>query len=328
MGHILSEIASLIGAEVASDTAGVMIESLAPIAEAGSGQMTFFANSSYEKYLPQCKATAILVSNDPRFDTVEHTAIFLKVGDPYAAFAKVIALFDERPSIFTERIHPSAVISPEATIALSAMIGAHVFIASGVEIGEGTAIHPNCTIYDGVKIGKHCVIGPGSVIGFDGFGYAQQPDGSYEKIPQIGTVIIEDEVEIGANCTIDRAALSATIIHTGTKIDNLVHIAHNVEVGEHTAIAAQAGISGSAIIGKKNQIAGQVGMVGHITTAENVVIIAQSGVSKSIAKPGVYQGSPAKEVRSAFKQEAAIRMLPELLERVRVLEQKLRETKA
>jgi UDP-3-O-[3-hydroxymyristoyl] glucosamine N-acyltransferase len=193
-----------------------------------------------------------------------------------------------------------------------------------VRIGDETIIHPNCTIYDGVTIGSRCIIGAGTVIGYDGFGYAQTIAKSYLKIPQTGGVIIEDDVEIGAVCTIDRAVMANTIIHRGVKIDNLVQIAHNVEIGEDTVIAAQTGISGSAKIGKRNQIAGQVGLVGHIETGDDVVIIAQSGVSKSLTKPGVYQGSPAKEVRNAFKQEAAIRMLPELLDRVRELEEKLR----
>jgi UDP-3-O-[3-hydroxymyristoyl] glucosamine N-acyltransferase len=266
----------------------------------------------------------VIVANDFSYaDSL--SPILLHTSDPYVAFAKALALLGERRSIFHERIHPSAVIDPDASVSKSATIGANVFIAHNVRIGDESIIHPNCTIYDNVRIGNRCVIGAGTVIGFDGFGYAQTAEKKYLKVPQTGGVIIEDDVEIGASCTIDRAAMANTIIHRGVKIDNLVQIAHNVEIGEDTVIAAQTGISGSAKIGKRNQIAGQVGLVGHIETADDVTIIAQSGVSKSITKPGVYQGAPAKEAPKAFKQEAAIRMLPELLDRVRELEQKLRD---
>ncbi len=197
---------------------------------------------------------------------------------------------------------------------------AHVFIGENVTIGEDCVINPSVVIYDGTVIGDRVVIGAGTVVGYDGFGFAPMGDGTFMKVPQIGNVIIEDDVEIGANCTIDRATISHTIIRKGVKLDNLIHIAHNVEIGENTVIAAQTGISGSTKIGKHNMIAGQVGMIGHIETAENVVVIAQSGVSKSITKSGTYFGSPAKEHRTALKIEGAIRSLPELLERVSKLE--------
>lgn len=198
---------------------------------------------------------------------------------------------------------------------------AHAFIGENVTIGEQCIIHPNVVIYDGAVIGNRVVIGAGTAIGYDGFGFARVEDGSYLKVPQIGNVIIEDDVEIGANCTIDRATVSHTIIRKGVKLDNLIHIAHNVDIGENTVIAAQTGISGSTKIGKNNMIAGQVGMIGHIETADNVIIIAQSGVSKSITKSGTYFGSPAKEHRTALKIEGVIRSLPELVERVAKLEQ-------
>ncbi|HET9137698.1 MAG TPA: UDP-3-O-(3-hydroxymyristoyl)glucosamine N-acyltransferase [Candidatus Kapabacteria bacterium] len=323
----LTTLAEQLGIERIEGSAdGIEITSVRPIENAFSDSLSFIANPNYEKYISDTKAAAVIVGLDFKLPETGSKAILLRIADPYSAFAKALHLFDHRKSIFTERIASSAVISPEASIATTATIGANCFIAHDVTIGENSVIHPNAAIYDGVTIGSNCIIGPNTVIGFDGFGYAKTSDGSYNKIPQLGGVIIEDNVEIGACCTIDRAALAETIIKSGVKIDNLVQIAHNVEIGENTVIAAQVGISGSAKIGKDNQIAGQVGLVGHMYTADGVIIIAQSGVSKSLTKPGVYQGAPAKEVRSAFKQEAAIRMLPDLLDRVRKLEEKLRDT--
>jgi UDP-3-O-[3-hydroxymyristoyl] glucosamine N-acyltransferase len=323
----LATLAEQLGIERIEGSAdGIEIATVRPIENAFPDSLSFIANPSYEKYISDTKAAAVIVGLDFKVPEAGSKAVLLRIADPYSAFAKALNLFDHRQSIFTERIASSAVISPEASIAATATIGANCFIAHGVTIGENSIIHPNATIYDGVTIGANCVIGPNTVIGFDGFGYAKTSDGTYDKIPQLGGVIIEDNVEIGACCTIDRAALADTIIKQGVKIDNLVQIAHNVEIGENTVIAAQVGISGSAKIGKDNQIAGQVGLVGHMYTADGVIIIAQSGVSKSLTKPGVYQGAPAKEVRSAFKQEAAIRMLPDLLDRVRKLEEKLRDT--
>lgn len=322
----LAELARMIGAvsnDGSADT-DIEISAVRPITEATPGTLSFITNPSYEKYLDSTTASAVIVSNDLVVGG-GHAAALLRAPDPYIAFAKALAIFNPRTSIFTERIHPTAAIHPSATIADSARIGANVFVAHDVTIGAETVVHPNCTIYDGVRIGARCVIGPGTVIGYDGFGYARNADGSYLKVPQLGGVSIEDDVEIGACCTIDRAAMADTILRRGVKLDNLVQIAHNVEIGEYTAIAAQTGISGSAKIGKRNQIAGQVGMVGHITTADDVVIIAQSGVSKSIERSGTYFGAPAKEVRTAFREEAAKRLLPELIERVRVLEEKLRK---
>lgn len=320
----LRELAQKIGIEQIDGNADqIDITSVAPISEAVVGAVTFIANPVYEKYLGTTTASAVIVSNEFHLQH-PNQIVLLRTADPYIAFAKALALFNPRQSIFKEHIHPSAIIDASASISPTAKIGANVFIAHNVSIGADCVIHPNSTIYDGVTIGNRVVIGPSTVIGFDGFGYARAEDGSYLKVPQTGGVIIEDDVEIGACCAIDRAAMANTIIRQGVKIDNLVQIAHNVEIGDHTAIAAQTGISGSAKIGKRNQIAGQVGIVGHISTADDVVIIAQSGVSKSIDKSGTYFGAPAKEVRIAFREEAAKRLLPELIERVRLLEEKLR----
>jgi UDP-3-O-[3-hydroxymyristoyl] glucosamine N-acyltransferase len=302
------------------------ITHIATIQDAHKGAISFIANSSYEKFLPTTKATAVIVSENlilPEASEGGSFPILIRVKDPYASFAKALEMFNPRKTLQDHSVHPSAVISSTAHIDPSATIMAHTLIGEDVTVGADCVIHPNVTIYDGTLIGDRVVIGAGTVIGYDGFGYAPMADGSYSKVPQIGNVIIEDDVEIGANCTIDRATISHTIIRRGVKLDNLIHIAHNVEIGENTVIAAQTGISGSTKIGKHNMIAGQVGMIGHIETADNVVIIAQSGVSKSITKSGTYFGSPAKEHRMALKMEGALRTLPELIERVRSIEQKI-----
>ena len=304
------------------------ISHAATITEAGPGSVTFIANPTYEKFLLTTDATAVIIGTSLPVPTEtgskKKMPVLIRTSDPYGAFAKTLALFNPRKNMFPERIHPSAVISSSASIAPSAIIGAQCFIGDDVGIGEDSVIHPGAVIYDGTVIGKNVIIGAGTVIGFDGFGYAPGSDGNFGKIPQIGNVIIEDDVEIGALCTIDRATVSHTIIRRGAKLDNLIHIAHNVEIGENTMIAAQTGISGSATIGKRNQIAGQVGMIGHITTADDVIVIAQSGVSKSLTKPGSYFGAPAKEFRTALRQEGALRQLPELLEKVKELEEKIK----
>lgn len=294
------------------------ITHVATIQDANGGSVSFISNTSYEKFLETTKATAVIVSEKLQAPS-RHPAL-IRVKDPYAAFAQTLEIFNPRKSLRGLGIHPSSVVNPTATVKATTTIMAHCYIGDNVTIGENCIIHPNVTIYDGTVIGNNVTIGAGTVIGYDGFGFAPMADGSYRKVPQIGNVLIEDDVEIGANCTIDRATVSHTIIKKGVKLDNLIHIAHNVEVGENTVIAAQTGISGSARIGKHNMIAGQVGMIGHIETADNVVIIAQSGVSKSLTKSGTYFGSPAKEHRTALKIEGAIRSLPELIDRVKKIE--------
>jgi len=326
----IRELASKLNAALLEFASGEEeITHAATITDAGPGSVTFIANPAYEKFLMTTKASAVIISTSLQLPNgssgQKNFPALIRTADSYGAFAKTLELFNTRKNIFASPIHPSAVISTSAKISASAAIGAQCFIGDDVTIGDGSVIHPGAIIYDGSVIGKNVVIGAGTVIGFDGFGYAPAGDGRFEKIPQIGNVIIEDDVEIGALCTIDRATISHTIIRRGAKLDNLIHVAHNVEIGENTMIAAQTGISGSAKIGKRNQIAGQVGMIGHITTADDVIIIAQSGVSKSITKPGTYFGAPAKEFRTALRQEGALRQLPELLEKVKELEEKIRK---
>ena len=326
----IRELASLLDAQNVEHAFGdENITHVSTITDAGPGSVTFIANPMYEKFLLTTEATAVIIAIDfaipERAGGTKKIPVLIRTDDPYAAVAKALGHFNTRKNIFPQRIHQSAVISSSAKISFTSIVGAQCFIGDDVVIGDRSVIHPGAIIYDGVVIGKNVVIGAGSVIGFDGFGYTPHKDGTFNKIPQIGNVVIEDNVEIGALCTIDRATISQTIIRKGAKLDNLIHIAHNVEIGKNTMIAAQTGISGSATIGSRNQIAGQVGMIGHIKTADDVIIIAQSGVSKSITKPGTYFGAPAKEFRTALRQEGALRQLPELIERVKELEDKLRK---
>jgi UDP-3-O-[3-hydroxymyristoyl] glucosamine N-acyltransferase len=221
------------------------------------------------------------------------------------------------------------VVAARAQIGAGAAIGHHSVIGEGVSIGAGTLLHAAVVVREGCAIGQRCIIHSGTVIGSDGFGFAPTPDGSYEKIPQRGIVSIGDDVEIGANCTIDRATIGATRIERGVKIDNLVQIGHNVQIGEHTVIAGQAGISGSTKIGKHCMIAGQVGFAGHLTIADRTSAGAKSGFSKSIPTPGQsWFGYPAKESGRAFRIEATIRQLPELLVEIRTLQERVRELEA
>ena len=325
----IRELASLLeGSTLEGASGSEDISHVATISEAGPGSVTFIANPAYEKFLTTTEATVVIVGSSlavpNESGSKKKMPALIRTGDPYGAFAKALALFNPRQIMFSERIHPSAFVSTSAAVAPNAFIGAQCFIGDDVQIGEHSVIHPGVVIYDGTVNANNLVNGAGTVIGFDGFGYAPGAEGNFSKIPQIGNVVIEDNVEIGALCAIDRATISHTIIRRGAKLDNLIHIAHNVEIGENTMIAAQTGISGSAKIGKRNQIAGQVGMIGHITTADDVIVIAQSGVSKSILKSGTYFGAPAKEFRTALRQEGAIRQLPELMEKVKELEEKIK----
>jgi UDP-3-O-[3-hydroxymyristoyl] glucosamine N-acyltransferase len=267
----------------------------------------------------------------------------IRVDNPQAAFAKLLSVYQQ----FIQAGNKKTGIEPQTFIGANShygndfylgafsyidknvMIGNNVsvypnaYIGEGVTIGGNTVIHAGVKIYDGCKIGSNCIIHAGAVIGGDGFGFIPTENG-FQKVPQTGIVVIEDLVEIGANTVIDRATLGTTVIHTGVKLDNLVHIAHNVEIGEHSAIAAQTGISGSTKIGKHVLIGGQVGIVGHIKIEDGVKINAQSGISKSIEKNKSVSGSPATEFREHYKQLAQIKRIPELLERIKILENELK----
>lgn len=315
----------------------VVIRDVAKIEDAGPHDITFIASPKYQKFAATTDAGCILVPKN--FETPETiTASLISVEQPYESFLQILRHFYP-PREFehgyrhsSANIDASAIVAPSAHIGPGVVIGkrctigenavllANVCLYDDVAVGADTVVNANVVCYDRTVIGAACILHSGAVIGSDGFGFLERSDGSYEKIPHVGKVLIHDHVEIGANTTIDRATMGNTIIEEGVKIDNLVHIAHNVTLGKDSAITAQVGIAGSAKIGRRNRFGGQVGLIGHIETADDVVIIAQSGVSKAITKKGRYLGSPAKEAMEAFKQEAALRNLPNMMHEFRKLQ--------
>jgi len=344
----IHEIAEWLGGEVVGYNieSAPDIERVAKIEEADSGSLTFLANPKYEKHLDTTHATAVLVSRklDLKKNVGRASLIFIRVDDPYVAFLHVLKRLTPTVELFTVGIHSTAIIPPNAimgkniSIGSYAVVGENAIIGDNAKIGAGCVIgnhtqvgsecilYPNVVVYHQCKIGNRVILHAGAVIGSDGFGFAPKMDGTYEKIPQLGIVIIDDDVEIGANTTIDRATMGNTHIHCGAKIDNLVQIAHNVVIGEHTVIAAQTGISGSTKIGKHCMLAGQVGIAGHIEIADRTVIMAQSGIPKSIEEPGKsYFGYPADEARKAQRVYIAMKMLPDLLHEFSVLQKKVAE---
>ena len=344
----IHEIAGWLGGEVVGNNieSAPDIERVAKIEEAKSGSLTFLANPKYEKHLGTTHATAVLISRklDLKKNVGRASLIFIRVDDPYVAFLQVLKRLTPIVEPFTSGIHSSAIVPSNATMGKNVSIGAHAVIGEHVIIGDNTKIgagcvvgnhvqvgsecllYPNVVVYHQCKIGNRVILHAGAVIGSDGFGFAPKADGTYEKIPQLGIVVLDDDVEIGANTTIDRATMGDTHIHYGAKIDNLVQIAHNVVIGEHTVIAAQTGISGSTKIGKHCMLAGQAGVAGHIEIADRTVIMAQSGIPKSIEEPGKsYFGYPADEARKAQRVYIAMKMLPDMLREFTALQKKVAE---
>jgi UDP-3-O-[3-hydroxymyristoyl] glucosamine N-acyltransferase len=312
------------------------------IEEAQQGQLAFLANPKYEEYIYSTNATIIIVGEKLELKSNVHSTL-IRVADPYSAFASLLHHYQQLQTQQLNGIQEPSYISSSATYGTNVYIAAFayvgdgtkignnvkvfpgVFIGNNVQIGDNTLLHPGVKIYHDCVIGQNVTIHAGTVIGGDGFGFAPQQDGSYKKVPQIGNVVIEDNVEIGSNATIDRATIGSTIIRAGAKLDNLIQIAHNVEVGHHTVIAAQAGVSGSTKIGSKVMIGGQAGVVGHIHIADGSKINAQSGVSKSIKTSGAaVTGSPAYDYTSALRSQAITRNLPELEKRISELENQIR----
>jgi UDP-3-O-[3-hydroxymyristoyl] glucosamine N-acyltransferase len=335
----LKKIADLVDGKL-SGNEKIVIKNLAKIEEAVPGDLTFLYLPAYNKYFATTHASAILVK--PDFKKVREDITYIEVKDPNKAFFKIINQFFT-PDFKLEGIDSTAFVHPNAKVGNNVSIGKNVVISSGCVIGDNVKIFHNtvlhddvavgndCMIFSNVSIREKCVIGnrviihSGTVVGSDGFGFDADENGVFQKIYQIGVVKIEDDVELGANVCVDRASTGATVIKKGVKIDNLVHIAHNVVVGDNTAIAAQAGISGSTKVGKNCLIAGQVGIVGHIEIVDKVTLIAQSGVSKGISKPGVYFGAPAKEMGTALRLEGHIRSLPEYAAKIHQLENQVKE---
>lgn len=328
----LSELCGLLHGELVGD-GDIEIKNVARIENATANDLTFVANPKYLKYLDSTKASAVLVSRSVENVKISH----IKVDDPYLAFKKSLKIIYPPKQPPFKSIHSLASIDDSAIIAEDVKIGPFVYIGPKVEINSGTVIYPGTVVEAEVKIGKNCIlcnnvsiyhqceigdnviVHSGVVIGSDGFGFAHTDD-IYEKIPQIGKVIIEDDVELGANCTIDRATVGETRIKKGCKLDNLVQVAHNVVIGENTVIAAQSGIAGSTKIGKHVTIAGQVGIVGHIEIGDDAILAAQSGISKNVPKGEVVFGSPAIPLKKQKKIEAVQRHLPEMNKKLHQLE--------
>lgn len=335
----VGEIAALIGATVEGD-AELEISGLAKIEEGKPGTLTFFANPKYESHVYDTAASAIIVPENfaPKNGV---SATMLRASDPYTAFTillgKAMEMMQnkkgiESPSFIAPSAHIAedvyigafAYIGHNASIGKGAKIYPHAYIGDNAQVGANSIVYANASIYHACLLGEGCIVHSGAVIGSDGFGFAPQADGTFRKIPQTGIVRIEDEVEIGAGCTIDRATLGETVIRKGAKLDNLIQVAHNVEIGENSVIAAQAGISGSTKLGKNCMVGGQVGIVGHLTLADGTRIGAQSGVSKSTTENGkALRGSPAQDYQKQLRSEAVFRNLAEMAKKIHSLEQQL-----
>jgi len=337
MQKSLKEIAQIIQGEIVGDSS-IMIRGVSGIKEAKEGDITFFANSKYSSLIDQTNASAIITSRN-----IESTGkSIIRTDNPSLAFTKVISVIMPRLDLRPTGIHPTAIISKSAKLGKDVSLGPYVIVEDDVVISNGSVIYGNSYIGHKTQIGKNCLIYPsvsiredtrigdrviiqnGSVIGSDGFGYIQV-NGEQKRIPQIGTVVIEDDVDIGANVTIDRARFDKTIIGKGTKIDNLVQIAHNVIIGNNSIIVAQVGISGSTEIGQNVILAGQAGVVGHITIGDNVIVAAQAGVTKSIPSNTKVSGYPAKSHDKAKRVNACLQKLPDLYKRIDKLETKIKE---
>lgn len=317
------------------------VRTISKIEEATEDSLSFIANPKYEEYLYQTQAGILIISESLEL-AKPVDATLIRVKDAYGSFALLLEKYDQLTGEGKQKeqgIQQPSYISDTAQLGKNVFIGAFCYIGNhvvvgnevklypGVYLGDGAIVEDGATLFPGVKIYHHCVVGArsiihaGSVIGSDGFGFAPQQEGNYKKVPQIGNVVIESDVEIGANTTIDRATIGSTIIRKGVKLDNLIQIAHNVEIGENTVIAAQTGISGSTKVGKNCMLGGQVGLVGHIHIADGTRINAQSGITKSISEINTaLTGSPAFDYKSSLKSQAIFRNLPELEKRVKELE--------
>ena len=331
MNFTAGHIADQINGTVIGDR-DIDIFNISKIEEGSKGSLTFLANPKYTEFIYTTKASAAIVSSD--FEPTERIELTLiKVKDPYSSFTTILELFDKdlskRKGISqltdidkSSKISDSSFIGSFSTVGENSVIGEkciienQVFIGNNVEIGNGCLIYPGVKILDDTIIGQNCIIHSSTTIGSDGFGFAPNDDGSYKKIPQTGNVVIGDNVEIGSNSTIDRATLGSTIISNGVKLDNQIQVAHNVEIGENTAIAAQSGVAGSTKIGKNCMIGGQVGIIGHIKIGDNVKIQAQAGVTSNIESNSRVTGTPAISYMNYNKSYVHFKNLPEIVKKI------------
>lgn len=339
MEFTVKDIANILQGEIVGNRYS-KINTLGTLQDAKAGAITFFSNPKYENFIYTTKASAIIVKKDFNPKRKLGNTLIL-VDDPYLSFTILLEEYHkimsfqksgvEEPSFMGENsttgmgIYRGAFsyIGTNVTIGDNVKIYPHAYIGDHVVIGDNTIIHSGVKIYAKTEVGSKCVIHSGCVIGSDGFGFAPQEDGSYKTIPQLGNVVIEDNVDIGANTVIDCSTLNSTLIRKGVKLDNLIQIAHNVEVGENTVIAAQTGVSGSSKVGKNCVIAGQVGIVGHLELGDNVKVGAQSGVPKSLKNNKTVSGSPVMDHKQNLKAIAVYRNLPELNQRIKELEEKI-----
>jgi UDP-3-O-[3-hydroxymyristoyl] glucosamine N-acyltransferase len=336
------QIASILQGEIVGNKS-VVVSGLAKIEEGVEGALSFLSNPKYEEFIYTTKSSICIVNNsfEPS-KSIPTSLTLIKVEDAYACFAKLLEVYSslnkkepeiEQPSF----IHTTAEISEGLFLGAFSYIGKNsiigknvtihpnVVIGEGVKIGENTTIHPGVSIYQDCIIGENCIIHAGTVIGADGFGFAPNEQGEFQKVPQIGNVIIEDFVEIGANCSIDRATMGSTIIRRGVKIDNLCQIAHNVEVGKNSAMAAQVGIAGSAKIGERVMIGGQAGISGHLHIADDTKIVAQSGIPSTVKKAQTLMGSPGIPIEDYKKSYFGFRKLPYILNKLAEIENQLKD---
>lgn len=334
------QIANVLGGEVEGNPEKEVF-TLSKIEEGAEGSISFLANPKYKHFIYTTAASVVIVGKD--FEA-EHpvSATLVRVDDAYAAFSKLLAFYNEI-KLNKQGVEQPSFIAPTAKIGKNVYIGAFVYIGENVVVADNVKIYPNtyigdnsridenstifagCKIYSETVIGKSCTLHSGVVLGADGFGFAPNEDGSYNKVPQIGNVVLEDNVEIGAGSTVDRATLGSTIIREGVKLDNQIQIAHNVEVGKNTVIAAQTGVAGSTKIGEHCTIGGQVGIVGHLTIGNRVKIQAQTGVGRNLKDDEAIQGSPALPYAEYNKAYVVFRKLPNLLKRIEELEKKLKD---
>ena len=324
MQFTAKQIADFIGGRVEGNE-NATVSTFAKIEEGQEGAITFLSNPKYTPYIYETKASIVLINEDVVLEKPVNTTL-IRVKNAYECVAKLLQMYAASLPKKTG-VHPLAFVAESAQIGKDVYIGPFTYVGEGVKIGDGSIINPNVTIYDGCQIGKHVTIHAGSVIGADGFGFAPNTEG-YEKIPQLGIVIIEDDVEIGANTCIDRSTLGQTVIHKGVKLDNLIQVAHNCEIGENTVMSAQVGMAGSTKIGSWCMVGGQAGFAGHIHVADKTMVGAQCGVINNTKGNGESLiGSPAMDPKDFFKAKALYRRLPDMYKEISALRKELEELK-
>ena len=340
------QIAGILNGEVFGNI-DVTVKGLSKIEEGSIGTLSFLSNPKYEEYIYSTGASICIVNKTfVPIKEIPSTLTLIKVDDAYSCFAKLLEFYDqmrkkepkiESPSFISDSaiigsdlyLGAFSYISDNAKIGNNVTIYPNVYIGENVKIGDNCILHPGSTVYFDCILGNNCIIHAGTIIGADGFGFAPNENGEFQKIHQIGNVLIEDDVEIGSNCTIDRATMGSTVIRKGVKLDNLIQVAHNVEIGRNTVMASQVGVAGSTKIGENVMIGGQAGISGHIHIADGTKIVAQSGIPNTVRKADTLMGSPGISLEDFKKSYFGFRKLPQILKRLQDLENKLKElTKA